>query len=57
MGAKIQVTIGKITCSTVLDLGSSVCAIPKSLYDTLNISPMENATLVYYLLILLPSML
>ena len=41
---KIQVTIGKITCYAILDLG--VFAIPKTLYDTLNISPMENATLI-----------
>jgi hypothetical protein len=30
---RIYVTIGKITWPTVLDLGSSVCAIPKSLCD------------------------
>jgi hypothetical protein len=42
---KIQVTIGKITCTAVLHLGSSVYAIPKTLYETLNIGPMEKCNI------------
>ena len=43
--ANIQVTIGKITYTVVLDLGSSVNVIPKTLYETLDIGPMEKCNI------------
>jgi hypothetical protein len=39
---RIYVTIGKITLPVVLDLGSSVSAIPKSLCDHLDLPPIEK---------------
>jgi hypothetical protein len=39
---RIYVTIEKITYPIVLDLGSSVCAIPKSLCDHLDLPPIEK---------------
>jgi hypothetical protein len=39
---RIDVTIGKITWLAVFDLGSSVSAIPKSLYDHLDLPPIKN---------------
>jgi hypothetical protein len=39
---RIYVTIGKITWHVVLDLGSSVSAIPKSLCDHLYLPPIEK---------------
>jgi hypothetical protein len=39
---RIYVTIGKITWPAVLDLGSSVSAIPKSLCDHLDLPPIEK---------------
>jgi hypothetical protein len=40
---RIYVTIGKITWPVVLDLGSSVCAIPKYLCDHLDLPPIEKS--------------
>jgi hypothetical protein len=39
---RIYVTIGKIIWHAILDIGSSVCAIPKSLYDHLDLPPIEK---------------
>ena len=39
---KIQITIGKVTWHAILDLGSSVSAISKELYDKLEIGAMEK---------------
>jgi hypothetical protein len=39
---RIYVTIEKITWPAVLNLGSSVFAIPKSLYDHLDLPPIEK---------------
>jgi hypothetical protein len=39
---RIYVTIGKITWPTILDLGSSVSAISKSLCDHLDLSPIKK---------------
>ena len=39
---KIQITIGKVTWHAILDLGSSVSAISKELYDQLEIGAMEK---------------
>lgn len=39
---KIDITIGKVTWHAILDLGSSVSAISKALYDKLNIGIMEK---------------
>jgi hypothetical protein len=39
---RIYVTISKITCPAILDHGSSVSAIPKSLYDHIDLPPIEN---------------
>jgi hypothetical protein len=42
MGTKDCFTIGKITWPTILDLGSSVFAIPKSLCDHLDLPSIEK---------------
>jgi hypothetical protein len=39
---RIYVTIGKITWSTIVDLGSSVSVISKSLCDHLDLPPIEK---------------
>jgi hypothetical protein len=39
---RIYVTIGKITLPIVLDLGSSVSAIPKSLCDHIDLPPIKK---------------
>jgi hypothetical protein len=39
---RIYVTIGKFIWHAVLNLGSSVFAIPKSLYDHLDLTPIEK---------------
>jgi hypothetical protein len=42
---KICVTIGKITWPTILDLGSSVSTIPKSLGDHLDLPRIEKCNI------------
>jgi hypothetical protein len=53
----IYVTIAKITCLVILDLGSSVSAIPKSICDHLDLPVLKMKFWLVYLLILLLSML
>jgi hypothetical protein len=54
---KILIAIGKESHHDILDLGSSVNILSKQLYDLLEIDKrMENVTLIFYLLMILPSM-
>jgi len=55
--SKIQITIGKVTLHAILDLGSSVCVLSKSLYESLEIGPMEKCNIDLLLSMILPSML
>jgi hypothetical protein len=54
---RIYVTIGKITWHAILHLGSSVSAIPKSLYDYLDLPPIEKCYIDWKLVIALLLML
>jgi hypothetical protein len=53
---RIYVTIGKIAWPAILDLGSSVSAIPKSLSDHLDLPPIEKCDIDLKLLIALSLM-
>jgi hypothetical protein len=53
---RIYVTIGKIAWPAILDLGSSVSAIPKSLSDHLDLPPIEKCDIDLKLLISLSLM-
>ena len=54
---KILISIDKETHHAILDLGSSVSVISKELYELLNLKNMENALLIYYLLMIQPKRL
>jgi hypothetical protein len=54
---RIYVAIGKITWPAILHLGSSVYAIPKSLYDYFDLPPIEKCYIDWKLAIALLLML
>jgi hypothetical protein len=55
---EILIVIGKESHNYILDLGSSVNILSKELYDLLDLDrKWKNVTLIYYLLMILPSMI
>jgi hypothetical protein len=54
---KIHIKIGKVTGPTIIDLGSSLIATSSTFYEIFNLGPIKKAIVVFYLLILIPSML
>jgi hypothetical protein len=54
---KTLIVVGKDSHHAILDLGSNINILSKELYDLLDLDKkLENVTLIYYLLVILPRM-